>query len=208
MRAVLFAAAALASGGCVTLHNPAPDAVPVRRLPDEVLRAPACGPTCGPACTAGESVARANKPAVRPAKGELPPPDEVIDGPTCAPPACGAGAVFYTGGALGSGQFPLSTDMRVTEAVAVARGPLKPGAGRSAPSRVTVLRRLATGQQLAIRVDLNEALRDPRENIAMWPNDMILTSETACEATGRALGHFFRITAGLPMRVVTGGAVR
>jgi hypothetical protein len=202
MRAVLIAAA-LASGGCVTLHNPAPDAVPVRRLPDEVLRAPACGP----ACAGGETVVRANKPAVKPAKGELP-PEEWVEGPTCKPPACGAGAVFYTGGALGSGQFPLLADMRVTEAVAVARGPLKPGAGRSAPSRVTVLRRLATGQQLAIRVDLNEALRDPRENIAIWPNDMILTSETACEATGRALGHFFRITAGLPMRVVTGGAVR
>ncbi len=202
MLAMLLAATAL-GGGCQSVCTRGPDAIPVRRLPDEVLRAPACGHGC-------DTVVQANKPAVKQVKGEAPP--EVTSDATpfgCAPVAgCGSCAVFYTGGALGSDSHPLRPDMRVTEAVAVAHGPLAPGLGRPAPSRVTVIRRLATGQQLTIRVDLNDALRDPRENIPIWPGDTILTSETACESAGRALGQFFRVGAGFPMRVLTGSVVK
>ena len=58
-------------------------------------------------------------------------------------------------------------------AVAVAKGQLD--AGCCAPGRATVIRRLCTGQQFAILVDLKDALIDSRENIPVWPGDMILT---------------------------------
>lgn len=203
-RSILVALVATAlGGGCRTVCDRGPDAIPVRRLPDEVLRAPACGPGC-------ETVVQANKPAVKQVKGEAP-PGVTSDPPPfgCASVAgCGSCAVYYTGGALGPGSHLLKPDMRVTEAVAAAHGPLIPSAGCAAPSRVTVIRRLATGQQLTIRVDLVEALRDPRENIPIWPGDTILTSETACETAGRAFGGAFRLGAGLPVRVLAGGVGR
>jgi hypothetical protein len=184
--ALLLLATAFA-GGCVHCSS-APEAIPVRRLPDEVLHAcPPCPPAPDHEVAAAKDEKQEKKVVARRlnpfAGAEAVPPAE------CAP--AGGCAVFYTGGALGSGEYPLRPGLRVTEAIAVARGPILPGCCRSAPSRVTVLRRLGCGQQLAIRVDLNEALRDPRENIPVWPGDMILTSETACEAACRALGCVF-----------------
>jgi hypothetical protein len=171
-----FLIVAATAGCCGTVCKPVVcNAIPVRRLPDEVLHS-------STACLPGyETVVQANKLA--PAAGN---PKEVRNTKfetTEAPPSepvsnFGFGpsfefhprAVFYTGGKLGSGAYPLTPDLRVTEAIAVAHGPLHP----RLCGRVTVLRRLPGGQQVPIRVDLNEALRDPRENIPVWPGDMIL----------------------------------
>jgi hypothetical protein len=184
--AILFAATAF-NGGCATLTNPVPDAIPVCRLPDEVLHA--C-PNC-PHCPTPQQ-AGGNSNEITTTKFQVKPGSEVpavVNAvpvpPGCAGSECGPRSVFYTGGDLGSGEYPLTRDLRVTEAIAVAHGPLHRGMGTPSPSRVTVLRRLPTGEQLAIRVNLNQALRDPRENIPIWPGDMIMTRETACESTSR-----------------------
>ena len=75
-----------------------------------------------------------------------------------------------------SGIRSLATQNQDT-AIAVAEARVGIGAGclHTSATRATVIRRLCTGQQLAIRVDLKEALRDPRENIPVWPGDTILT---------------------------------
>jgi hypothetical protein len=218
--AVLFATTAF-GGGCTALNDPVPDAIPVRRLPDEVLHAPA------PSAARGDTTVRVNRPVPDPAtapandvartkyetKAEagapvpVPADAEVLAPVGPAPVGCGSCAVFYTGGALGSGSYPLRCDLRITDAIAVARGPLHPGFCNPTATRVTVLRRLANGQQLAIFVDLNEALRDPRENIPVWPGDMILTHETCCATTGRVLGQLFRASVRVPTCVLTAGAV-
>lgn len=187
--ASLFTATVL-SGGCTALCDSVPNAIPVRRLPDEVLHSPSCG---GTGC---DAAVRVNRPAnanpretiVRtkyetkadgaPPSSDSPPPPPTSDSPPFVPVAgagCGPCAVFYTGGKLGSGMYVLKPDMRVTEAIAEAHGPISPGCFHKSATRVTVLRRLCTGQQLAIRVDLKEALIDPRENIPVWPGDTILT---------------------------------
>src|SRR5437764_661682 len=105
--AVLFAATAFA-GGCCGLANPVPDAIPVRRLPDEVLHAPVCPPSC-------DTVVQVNKPATgSPAatrqivrtKAETKADDnlplaplasnaEIVPLVACAGPGCGSCAVFY-----------------------------------------------------------------------------------------------------------------
>jgi hypothetical protein len=113
--------------------------------------------------------------------------------------------LFYTVGLIGSGQFvlPRDYDLDVVEAIAYARGPLINGAvnqnnftgttitsgiGTASPSQVSIVRRVPgtiRGQQVVIRVDLNRALRDPRERILIQPGDMIVLQETVGEAIVR-----------------------
>ena len=171
--ATLFAVAAGWSGGCVCTKS-ALQGIPVRRLPDEVLYCPCPNlPVTSPADTNPKSDSK--QEGVTPASNVEFCPDSNV-----APKA-----VFYTGGILGGGEYPLTPDLHVVEAIAVAHGPIHPGLGRPRPSLVTVVRRLPTGQQLPIRVNLNEALRDSRENILIWPGDLILLQETPCEKTCR-----------------------
>jgi|GEM_PF-5873641 len=171
--AVLFAGIVLSGGGCVSLGCPVPSGIPVRRLPDEILH-------CPPVVDNQQQTAT------------LPGPNEGIKSSFdfLTTPACG---VFYTGGGLGSGEYPLKYDLRVTDAVALVRGPIYPNHLRPAASRVTILRHLTTGQQIPIRVDLNEALCDPRENIPLWPGDLLLTNETCCQSACRAWGGIFHV---------------
>jgi protein involved in polysaccharide export with SLBB domain len=113
--------------------------------------------------------------------------------------------LFYTMGLIGSGQFilPRDYDLDVVEAIAFARGPLINGAvnqnnftgttinsgiGTASPSQVSIVRRVpesVRGQQVVIRVDLNRALRDPRERILIQPGDIIVLQETVGEAIVR-----------------------
>jgi hypothetical protein len=44
----------------------------------------------------------------------------------------------------------------------------------NAPSRALVIRKLANGQQVTIRVDLARAMYDPRERILLQPDDQLL----------------------------------
>ncbi len=201
--AVLFVATGL-SGGCTGLCHSPLDGIPVRRLPDEVLHAcpaPLAVESPNEITIAKAEFTKSEKKKVVPIGSAsdfgLAPPVECP-----APAGCASCTVFYTGGALGSGEYPLRHDMRVTEAIALARGPIQ--ASCSSPSRVTIIRRVSCGQQLAIRVDLKEALRDPRENIPIWPNDMILTAETGCEATCRVFAQVFHLGPKLATRAVTG----
>jgi protein involved in polysaccharide export with SLBB domain len=110
--------------------------------------------------------------------------------------------VFYTGGLLLPRQFvlPRDYDLHVADAVALAGGPLinggvtqnnlsgaiiASGLGSPSPSSVTVLRRTKLYGQVAIKVNLNRALRDPRENILIQPGDMIILQETLGESLTR-----------------------
>ena len=96
---------------------------------------------------------------------------------------------FITGGLLPGGRVPLprDQDVDVIEAIAMATGspggPLglsgqvlaggNPGYVRE-PTQVKILRRLPSGRQLAIRVDLDRAVIDPKERIRILPDDVVL----------------------------------
>lgn len=119
--------------------------------------------------------------------------------------------VYYTAGLLGSAQIPLPRDydLRVIEAITQVRGPLingsftqtafvassvNSGIGNPNPSLVTVVRRLPNNQQIRIRVDLNEAFRDMRENIIIMPGDVVVLQERPGEALARYFTQQFRLT--------------
>jgi protein involved in polysaccharide export with SLBB domain len=121
--------------------------------------------------------------------------------------------LFYTGGLLPPRQFPLPRDydLDVVQAVAFAAGPLvsggfnsgstaltgttlQAGLGFPSPSLLSVVRRVpGTGQQFTIRVDLNKALRDPRERILVQSGDLLILQETPGEAIGRYVSTVFRL---------------
>jgi protein involved in polysaccharide export with SLBB domain len=112
---------------------------------------------------------------------------------------------FYTGGLLPpSEQFlPPDYDLTIVEALLKSSGPLinggvnssnlngnivGTGLGNPSPSQISVLRRLPNGQQVNIHVDLNEALTDPRYNILVQADDILLLQENRDEAFSR---YFF-----------------
>ncbi len=95
--------------------------------------------------------------------------------------------VFYTGGVLPGGKIPMprDQDLDVLEAIALVNGSLvgpgnnqavfRTGPGNvNAPSRAVIIRKLANGQQVTIRVDLGRAIYDKRERILMQPDDQLL----------------------------------
>ena len=119
--------------------------------------------------------------------------------------------VYYTGGLMPPREVPLprDNDIRVLEAILRVGGPVNNGgvlignfAGTSAfargignpsPSLVTVLRKTPGGGQVPIRVNLNQAMRDPRENILIMPGDMLLLQETPSEAVTRYITNVFSL---------------
>jgi hypothetical protein len=118
--------------------------------------------------------------------------------------------VYYTAGLLGAAQIPLPRDydLRVIEAITQVRGPLingsfsqnafvanavNTGIGNPNASLVTVVRRLPNDQQIRIRVDLNEAFRDMRENIIVMPGDIIVLQERPGESITRYFTQTFRL---------------
>lgn len=113
--------------------------------------------------------------------------------------------VFFTGGLIPSGEhiLPRDRDLDVVEAVTSVRGPLingafvnnnlagnliNPGIGFDSPSLLVVVRKLPSGGQLPIRVDLNRALRDPRERILVRPGDLLILQEMPNAALARYMG--------------------
>ena len=68
------------------------------------------------------------------------------------------------------------------------------GIGSPNASLVTVVRRLPNYQQIHIRVDLNEAFRDMRENIIIQPGDIVVMQERPSEAVTRYFTQQFRLT--------------
>ncbi len=124
---------------------------------------------------------------------------------------------FYTGGLLPASEqiLPSDYDLTVIEAILRTNGPLVNGGvnssnlngnivgaglGNPSPSQLSVLRRLPNGQQVNIHVNLNEALRDPRQNILVQSEDILLLQENRDEALSRyffnsvfRLDFFFRV---------------
>jgi protein involved in polysaccharide export with SLBB domain len=115
--------------------------------------------------------------------------------------------VFYTGGLLISGQYPLPRDydLDVVSAISLVKGTLvnggqnsnnftgttqNVGIGFPNPSLVSVIRRTPGGGQVNIRVNLNRALQDPRERLRIQPNDVIILQSTM----GEALAQYFSTT--------------
>ncbi len=98
--------------------------------------------------------------------------------------------VFYTGGLLRGGQFPIPRDydLDVLGAIAMSGGSIAAAAGSSSltggisrggvgsifpPTRVVVLRTI-NGQQVSIKVNLKTAMTNPQERLLIQPNDFIM----------------------------------
>jgi len=109
---------------------------------------------------------------------------------------------YYTGGLLPSRELslPRDYDLRVLEAVLRIGGPfinggvnsnnlsggiVGSGLGNPSPSLMTILRRTPNGGQINIRVDLNRAAQDPRENLLVQAGDRLVLQETPSEAMAR-----------------------
>lgn len=116
---------------------------------------------------------------------------------------------FFTAGVLGGGEYPLprDKDLDIIGAIAIARGPLGSigtgvgavggqggggiggggGGGRQQfcqPSEAIVIRELACGNTIAIKVDLNQALRDSSQRILIQPKDVVVLKYTLHEEIG------------------------
>jgi protein involved in polysaccharide export with SLBB domain len=116
---------------------------------------------------------------------------------------------FYTGGLLPAGEYPLPNDydLTVLEAVLKTRGPLfngglntsnlngaviGAGIGNPSPNLLSVLRQTPNGGQVTIRVDLDEAARDPRLNILVQAGDVLIMQEAPDQAITRYFTQVFR----------------
>jgi protein involved in polysaccharide export with SLBB domain len=109
---------------------------------------------------------------------------------------------YYTGGLMPANEVPLPNDydLTIVEAVLKGQGPLLngglnssnlsgaitgSGVGNPSPSLVSIIRKIPNGGQLVIRVDLNDAVRDPRENIIVKGADILILQESPQEAMTR-----------------------
>jgi protein involved in polysaccharide export with SLBB domain len=118
--------------------------------------------------------------------------------------------VFYTAGLLGSGQYvlPRDYDLNVVEAICLVKGPLingglntnnlsgnllQNGVGFDSPSLVSIIRRTPNNNQIIIKVDLNRAMRDPRQRILIQPKDILVLQETVGEAVVRYITDQFHL---------------
>ncbi len=101
--------------------------------------------------------------------------------------------VFYTGGLLPAGQFPLPRDydLDVLAAIAVSGrgletnigGSLMGGMGGATPTSLYLIRRAASGDQITIGVDLNRAITDPHERLLVQAGDTLILRHTTLEET-------------------------
>jgi protein involved in polysaccharide export with SLBB domain len=117
--------------------------------------------------------------------------------------------VFYTGGLLGGGEFPLPRDydLDVLTAMSIAKqgyGALEKGnagggfsevvqsIGNIPPTQLIVLRELPGNRQVAIEVDLTKAINNPKSRILVAPGDkLILRHKPIEEAINFGFGTFF-----------------
>ena len=95
--------------------------------------------------------------------------------------------VYYTGGLLGGGEFPLPRDrgIDVLEAIAVAGQSFGArsqnrlgGIPTAAPTELLILRRQPGGGQITIGVELNRALADPSQRIQVRAGDVLILRHT------------------------------
>jgi hypothetical protein len=120
-------------------------------------------------------------------------------------------AFYYTGGLMPAREVPMprDTDLTVVEAILKVDGSLLNGAvstdnlngtivqrglGNPSPSLLAVLRKTPNHGQVTIRIDLNRAVNDPRENILVQAGDVLILQETPSEAIGRYLSQVFNLS--------------
>ena len=132
---------------------------------------------------------------------------------------------YYTAGLMPNREqpLPLDYDLTATEALTRGGGPLLNGGfgganfngtilagglGGPSPSLLTVLRKAPNGLMVPIRVDLNEAMRDPRENILIKDGDMLVLQETTGEAFGRYLSGILNFSGSGSVNSVNGVTTR
>ncbi len=103
--------------------------------------------------------------------------------------------VYYTGGLLGGGEFPLPRDYDLDVLTAVARsgqsigvnqnsragGGLIAASGSIPPSELIVLRPLPGNRQIAINIDMTRAINDPRSRILVRAGDTLILRYTCKE---------------------------
>lgn len=85
--------------------------------------------------------------------------------------------VFYTGGLLAGGEFPIPRDrgLDVMEAVSIAGGTLAAnGPGNLTGTELLVVRQRPDSTQVTISVDLNRAIADPNQRIQVRPGDFLI----------------------------------
>ena len=114
--------------------------------------------------------------------------------------------IYYTGGLLGGGEWPLPRDydLDILGAVALAgtgvgvstasrRGAAFGGGGNQiAPTELTILRKLPGNRQIAMRVKLNDAVNDPQARILVASGDtLILRYTPEEEVLNAAISIFF-----------------
>ncbi len=111
--------------------------------------------------------------------------------------------VYYTGGLLGGGErvLPRDYDLDVLAAVSLAgagigtnqqTGLIGGAAQRVPPTELIVLRRIPGNRQLAIRIDLNDTINDPRQRMLVKSGDtLILRFKPQEEIINFASGVFF-----------------
>jgi hypothetical protein len=173
----------------------------------------ACPPGTGPQAFAGGTgpairIPLRFRPGERPA---LKPEDVILQTGDIVYIEAREADVFYTAGLLPPGEYvlPRDVDLDVLEAIARIGGTLNAGGtnplnisgtfvtnglGFPSPSLLTVLRRTPDRGQVAIRVDLNRALRDPRERILVQPKDILMLQERPEEALARYVSNAFNFS--------------
>ena len=93
--------------------------------------------------------------------------------------------VYYAGGLLNPGEFPLPRDYDLDVVSAISLGGTSIGTAqqtglvggavqRTQPTELIVLRRIPGDRQLAIRIDLNDAINDPRQRLLVAAGDTLL----------------------------------
>lgn len=115
--------------------------------------------------------------------------------------------VFYAGGLLRGGEYPLPRDydLDVLGAIALAGGSIgaaqgggggfgqiSPGVSGAPPGEVIILRKLPCGQQIAISVDLTDAINNPAARPLIQPGDTVLLRYRPVEEVlNFSIGTFF-----------------
>ncbi len=85
--------------------------------------------------------------------------------------------VYYTGGLLGGGEFPIPRDrgLDVVEAVSIAGGTLTAnGRFRQTGTELLVIRQRPDRTQITIAVDLNRAISNPAERLQVRSGDVLI----------------------------------
>jgi len=121
--------------------------------------------------------------------------------------------VYYTGGLLGGGEFPLPRDydLDVLAATSIAGQGIAASnrsnvgfggsVAQSQPTELIVLRRLPGDRQLNIRIDLNEAINDPRQRLLVKAGDtLVLRFKPQEELINFATSTFFTFGIGQFLR--------